>query len=227
MSRVLKNGNYRITQNFSNLHQAIDLVKAPSSLETVIAHSIGKVVFCQTGQKNNKGSKGNASYGNCVKIDHGNGYSTLYAHLEKVYVNLGDIVVQGQDIGYMGNTGNSYGAHLHFEVRKDNVKINPLQYLDNDLPIVKTVSELAQEVLDGKWGNGEERKQKLTQAGYNYNAVQSEVNRLLAPAKKSNEEIAREVIQGKWGNGAARKQRLTAAGYNYSIIQAIVNKLSK
>lgn len=98
-------------------------------------------------------------------------------------------------------------------------------------PTKKTVSEVAQEVLQGKWGNGEERKKKLSQAGYDYNKVQAEVNKLVngksAIAKKSNEEIAREVLAGKWGNGAARKKRLTDAGYNYSVIQALVNKLSK
>lgn len=98
-------------------------------------------------------------------------------------------------------------------------------------PKTKTVPELAQEVLQGKWGNGADRKNRLTNAGYDYNAVQAEVNRLVKgetiPAKKSNEEIAKEVIAGKWGNGSARKKRLTDAGYNYSAIQAIVNKLCK
>lgn len=98
----------------------------------------------------------------------------------------------------------------------------------------KSVSELAQEVLQGKWGNGNDRKNRLTAAGYNYSEVQAEVNRLVngtvvntAPAKKSNEEIAREVINGKWGNGAVRKKKLTDAGYNYSVIQALVNKMCK
>lgn len=99
-------------------------------------------------------------------------------------------------------------------------------------PKKKTVSEVAQEVLQGKWGNGTERKKKLTQAGYDYNTVQAEVNKLVkgetsAPKKKSNEEIAKEVIAGKWGNGSARKKRLTDAGYNYSVIQALVNKMCK
>ena len=135
MSRILKSGDIRITNVYSSSHKGVDIVKAPSSLETVIAHSGGKVTFCQTGQKNNKGSKGNLSYGNCIKIDHGNGYSTLYAHLDRVFVKLGDFVTEGQEIGFMGNTGNSYGAHLHFEVRKDNVRINPTEYIDKDLPI--------------------------------------------------------------------------------------------
>lgn len=94
----------------------------------------------------------------------------------------------------------------------------------------KSISEVAQEVLNGKWGNGADRKKKLTEAGYDYNKVQAEVNNLVngksAPKKKSNEEIAREVIAGKWGNGADRKKKLTDAGYNYTSIQKIVNKLT-
>ena len=97
--------------------------------------------------------------------------------------------------------------------------------------VTKSIEEIAREVIQGKWGNGTARKTNLTKAGYDYNAVQEEVNKLVkgttAPVKKSNEEIAREVIAGKWGNGAVRKKKLTDAGYNYSIIQAIVNKLCK
>ncbi len=89
----------------------------------------------------------------------------------------------------------------------------------------KTNEQIADEVLAGKWGNGAERKEKLTAAGYNYNAIQDIVNnRCATPAKKSNEEIAEEVLNGKWGNGDDRKKRLTAAGYDYKAIQDIVNK---
>ena len=90
---------------------------------------------------------------------------------------------------------------------------------------VKSVTELAQEVIDGLWGNGEDRKARLTDAGYDYKAVQAEVNRLLQPKKKTVDELAREVIQGKWGTGANRKQRLTQAGYDYNAVQKRVNKL--
>ena len=96
--------------------------------------------------------------------------------------------------------------------------------------VIKTVTQVAREVLNGKWGTGAERKKRLTEAGYDYNAVQKEVNRLYNSSKtslKSNEAIAKEVIQGKWGSGAERKQKLTKAGYDYATIQALVNKMVK
>lgn len=89
-------------------------------------------------------------------------------------------------------------------------------------PAKKTNEEIADEVLAGKWGNGDDRKKRLEAAGYDYNAIQEIVNRK-AGVKKSNEEIANEVMAGKWGNGDDRKKRLEAAGYNYDAIQAIVN----
>ena len=97
-------------------------------------------------------------------------------------------------------------------------------------PTLKSNETIAQEVINGAWGNGQERKDRLTAAGYNYSAIQSIVNQKLgagsAPAsnRKSNETIANEVIRGDWGNGQDRKNRLTAAGYDYSAIQAIVNR---
>ena len=94
-------------------------------------------------------------------------------------------------------------------------------------PPKKSNAEIAQEVMQGKWGNGQDRKNRLAAAGYNYAEVQAEVNKLVAPKpqKKSNEEIAREVIAGKWGNGQERKDRLAEAGYDSSAIQKIVNRL--
>ena len=93
----------------------------------------------------------------------------------------------------------------------------------------KTTEEVAQEVIAGKWGNGEDRKNRLSAAGYNYSVIQAKVNELMGAKttvpSKSIDELASEVIAGKWGNGAERKERLTAAGYNYSEIQAKVNEL--
>lgn len=89
----------------------------------------------------------------------------------------------------------------------------------------KTVTDIAKEVIEGKWGNGAERKKKITSAGYDYNAVQSKVNELLNNNKKTVDEVAREVIQGKWGTGLNRKNRLQKAGYDYYSIQKRVNEL--
>lgn len=94
--------------------------------------------------------------------------------------------------------------------------------------IRKSNGELANEVIAGDWGNGQERKDRLTQEGYNYNAIQDLVNEMLKPKRKTNTQIANEVIRGDWGNGQERKDRLSQEGYDYSAIQAIVNKkLSK
>lgn len=92
----------------------------------------------------------------------------------------------------------------------------------------KSDEEIAREVMAGKWGNGEDRKKRLTAAGYNYSAVQAIVNKKAAGNKlKSVDEIAREVIRGKWGNGAERVKKLTAAGYNAKAVQEKVNKLMR
>ena len=92
----------------------------------------------------------------------------------------------------------------------------------------KTVDELAKEVIAGKWAAGDERKQKLTAAGYDYSKVQAKVNELMAkPALKSVDEIAKEVIKGKWSSGDERKAKLTSAGYDYGKVQARVNELMK
>ena len=100
-------------------------------------------------------------------------------------------------------------------------------------PAKKTVEEIAQEVIQGKWGNGTDRANRLTAAGYDAQAVQAKVNELLGvggststqPAKKDLTTIAKEVIQGKWGNGTDRKNRLTAAGYDPQAVQSKVNQL--
>lgn len=93
----------------------------------------------------------------------------------------------------------------------------------------KSINEIAREVIDGQWGNGPDRQARLSAAGYDYNAVQAEVNRILGaapapPPQKSISELANEVIAGLWGNGPERAARLTAAGYNAAAVQAEVNR---
>lgn len=94
----------------------------------------------------------------------------------------------------------------------------------------KTVSQLADEVIAGKWGNGSDRKARLEAAGYDYSAVQAEVNRRLGASSGSGsssqsvdiDQLARDVIAGKYGNGEARKKAL---GSNYDAVQARVNEM--
>ena len=113
--------------------------------------------------------------------------------------------------------------------------IKPAVTVKPAAPALKAVDDIAKEVIHGDWGNGEERKEKLTAAGYDYATVQAKVNELMsgaapaaAPAAlKPLEEVAKEVIRGNWGNGQERKDKLTAAGYDYAAVQAKVNELLK
>ncbi len=74
----------------------------------------------------------NGSYGNLVKIDHGNGVETWYAHTSKMYVKAGNIVKAGDLIAEVGSTGNSTGPHLHLEIRINGKHVNPQHYLYNN-----------------------------------------------------------------------------------------------
>ena len=93
----------------------------------------------------------------------------------------------------------------------------------------KSIEEIAKEVIAGKWGSGSDRKNALTNAGYNYSAVQSKVNELLSnkvsKPTKTVDELAKEVISGKWGSGTNRINALKNAGYDYDAVQKKVNEL--
>ena len=234
------NGKFRVSQQYKgSAHDGLDLV----GVDSKEIHSTVNGVVEKAGWENPLNHK--QGFGLYVRIKRDNSVDRYYyGHLSEIKVKVGQAVKIGDIIGIEGNTGYSFGSHCHYCARgngsKSEIKdICAISGIPNKLGTYddgylakletqkKTISEVAQEVLDGKWGNGQDRKKKLTEAGYDYNLVQAEVNKLSAPKKKTNEEIAREVIAGKWGNGAARRQRITAAGYNYSIIQALVNKLPK
>lgn|SRR5690606_7995406 len=104
----------------SEFHSGIDFRGKKGDLVRTTAN--GKVVHA--------GRHG--GYGNCVQIKHKNGYETWYAHLSKCLVKKGDTVEAGQIVGEIGSTGRSTGSHLHYEVRKDNRPINPIEFLKID-----------------------------------------------------------------------------------------------
>lgn len=109
-----------ISQRFYPWHKGIDI--ANRSGGSILAADSGVVVTA--------GWPDNSGYGNRVMIDHGNGYQTLYAHLSRISVSVGQTVNRGDVIGLMGSTGRSTGTHLHFEIRSSSGNINPLSVLN-------------------------------------------------------------------------------------------------
>lgn len=110
------------TQYFRAGHYAVDIQEKGGG--PIFAAEAGTVIRADTGW--------NGGYGNVLEVDHGNGLVTLYAHNKELYVKKGEKVTRGQNIAAMGNTGRVYGAtgiHIHFEVRVNGVKKNPLLYL--------------------------------------------------------------------------------------------------
>lgn len=100
------------------MHRGVDLGLCHGEDRTIVAAFSGKVKLVRN-QGRRKG------YGKYVIIDHGNGLTTLYAHLASWKVNIGDEVQAGDTIGIGGNTGRSFGAHLHFEMKYNGVYIDP------------------------------------------------------------------------------------------------------
>ncbi len=110
------------TQKF---HSGIDIAVGFGT--PVVAADSGTVIYLETPCLGcNYGGSG---YGNYVIIDHGNGISTLYGHMRNVYVSNGETVSAGQQIGEVGSTGTSTGAHLHFEVRVNGSTVDPTGYV--------------------------------------------------------------------------------------------------
>lgn len=122
--------------------------------------------------------------------------------------------------------GQNQGTFRGFTLKSTNFSdmlgaLRPKQWAKADDLSKYTDQQLADMVLQGKFGNGEDRKKAL---GSRYNAVQAIIDARYSK-KKTNAEIAQEVLDGKWGNGDARKEAITKAGYDYSAIQKIVNEL--
>lgn len=103
---------------YVRMHQGIDMDGAMG--DPIVAAAAGVVVWADL----------RGGYGNCVIIDHGNQFATLYAHQSQFAVEIGDTVTAGQTIGFVGSTGLSSGPHLHFEVRDLGIPIDPGPYLE-------------------------------------------------------------------------------------------------
>ncbi|WP_144460345.1 peptidoglycan DD-metalloendopeptidase family protein [Siminovitchia fortis] len=106
-------------------HNGIDIAGGNDTGKPIVAFMEGKVVVSTFGQR----GSGYGGYGYVVVIDHGNGVSTLYGHMLEKGIPVGTKVKAGQVIGKIGNTGDSKGAHLHFEVRINNKPVDPMPYL--------------------------------------------------------------------------------------------------
>ena len=127
---VLTQGWY---YNDGSLHQAIDMRAIVGTPVMAAEDGTVEIVYRWNGKRTQGDTN---SYGNMIKIRHANWNGgtlhTLYAHLNTINVKQGQVVKTGEVIGYSGNTGNSFGAHLHFEVRWKNKRTNPLVWLDDD-----------------------------------------------------------------------------------------------
>lgn len=113
------NFGYRIDpfNGHQAFHTGVDFIAAPGS--EILAAAGGVVSAAEV----------HSEYGRMIDVDHDNGLTTRYAHLSKMSVKIGDIVLKGQRIGELGQTGRATGPHLHFEVRQNSVPLNPNRFL--------------------------------------------------------------------------------------------------
>ncbi len=128
------NRGYVITSyrgwRWGRMHQGVDISGAGNFGSAIYASAGGTVTYVNNtcpSQGRGYGDSCGGAMGNEVVINHGNGYVTRYGHLHQtVLVRVGQTVSRGEQIGYMGNSGSSTGAHLHFEVLYNGSNINPL-----------------------------------------------------------------------------------------------------
>ena len=113
-SKYLITGTYGEDRS-DHFHAGIDIDGYGQDGSPIVASAAGTVILAEY----------YGGYGNCVIIDHGNGYTTLYGHMSGFAVSVGDSVGAGQTIGYLGSTGNSTGTHCHFEIRINSATVDP------------------------------------------------------------------------------------------------------
>jgi murein DD-endopeptidase MepM/ murein hydrolase activator NlpD len=124
LKRVASGYGYRIDPIYKTprFHRGLDFTAPQGTPIYATANGVAKIA----------GNSGNG-YGNHVVISHGYGYETLYGHMYRVKVKVGERVSRGEVIGYVGSTGKSTGPHCHYEVHKNNQRIDPVYFFYNDL----------------------------------------------------------------------------------------------
>lgn len=149
IGHVLNNMNEIITNEYTNEHQALDIISSDSAESDIISLESGIVEeTVKNIPSTDHTSSGLATYGNYVKIRQNDGKTALYAHMKygTVNVNKGDYVEKGSIIGTMGNTGNAYGNHLHLEIKDQNGNHeNPIIELNKN-PIEQPIIENKEEI---------------------------------------------------------------------------------
>lgn len=130
---------------------------------------------------------------------------------------------------YFASLGNNLVEILHNYFPEEKFRMHTRERLGVFRNEDESENEIVQRVLQGEWGNGQERIQRLTEAGYDAGLIQEKVNLALQGSQindtKTIDNLAYEVIQGDWGNGEERKERLEVAGYDYDAVQQRVNEL--
>jgi murein DD-endopeptidase MepM/ murein hydrolase activator NlpD len=124
LNRIASGFGYRIDPIYKDrrLHAGLDFTAASGTPIYATADGVVRDAGFNTG-----------GYGNRVLINHGFGYETTYSHMYKVKARVGERVKRGEVIGYIGNTGKSTGPHLHYEVHRNGVAVDPIYYFYNDL----------------------------------------------------------------------------------------------
>ena len=140
LERIASGFGWRIHPIYKvpKFHEGLDFT-APKGTD-VFATADGTVI---------QADNNSAGYGNVIVIDHGYGYKTRYAHLSGFKVHVGEKVKRGELIGLVGSTGTSSGPHLHYEVEKNGVKVDPIDFFYNDL----TPEEYARMIKLANQGN--------------------------------------------------------------------------
>ena len=193
------NGKFKVTQEFKGkTHDGLDIVGLDG--KEIYSTIDGTVEKADWENKKNK----KQGFGLYVRIKKAGSKDKYYfGHMSKVKVFKGQKVKKGDLLGIEGNTGYSFGTHCHYCVREKGLKskfkdICEISGIPNKLGTyesviekpkeenlikTKTITQIAKEVINGKWGNGADRKKKLKAAGYSYSEVQKRVNQILKGKK--------------------------------------------